>query len=86
MKRGQTKVMVNAKGIPRIQEETGDTVKVYSLDEWNKELAKRQVKVKEEKLKLPDLETEEEEEIATAEEPKIEPKKLNKTVKKFGKK
>jgi hypothetical protein len=41
MRKGTTKVMVNRKGVPRIQEEIGDTVKVYSLPEWNAEMDKR---------------------------------------------
>jgi hypothetical protein len=39
MNRGTIKVMVNSAGVTRIQEDTGDSVKVYSASEWE---AKRQ--------------------------------------------
>jgi hypothetical protein len=42
MRKGSIKVMVGANGIPRIQEELGDTIKVYSHESWQEELAKRE--------------------------------------------
>ena len=55
MRRGIIKVMIN-RGVPRIQEELGDSIKVYSLPEWNKELERRgaeaeKAKAKKEKVK-----------------------------------
>lgn len=41
MKKGNLKVMVSSKG-SRIMEELGDTVKVYSADEWKKETERRE--------------------------------------------
>jgi len=42
MKRGVIKVISGKGGRePRIQEELGDSVKVYSLKEWNLELERR---------------------------------------------
>lgn len=39
--KGRTKIMVDRSGTPRIQEDIGDRVSVYTLAEWNKELEKR---------------------------------------------
>lgn len=58
--RGNIKVMVGVNGT-RIQEEIGDSIKVYSLNEWQEELKKRNPKdevskpKKDEEIKLPSL-------------------------------
>jgi hypothetical protein len=53
-KRGTIKVMVSG-GTTRIQETLGDTIKIWSAEEWSKEVAKRteedKVAPKEEKAK-----------------------------------
>jgi hypothetical protein len=51
MLRGRIKVMIG-RGGPRIQEETSDSIKIYSLEEWNKKRAlenKEQIEVASEK-------------------------------------
>lgn len=82
MKKGNLKVMVSSKG-SRIMEELGDTVKVYSADEWKKETERREkAEEKKEKIELPELTVDDEKtDIATAEKPKEKPK-LNAKVKK----
>lgn len=52
----RTKVMINAQGIPRIQEEDGDIIKVYSLEAWQAEQAKRKGEELVEVISLPDQE------------------------------
>lgn len=79
--------MVSSKG-SRVMEELGDTVKVYSADEWKKETEKRlksdKKSEKTEKIELPELDEEvKEEKIETGKEEK--PIKLNVKVKKNGK-
>lgn len=50
------------RGRTRVMEETGDTIKVWSAEEWKKELDKREGKVEvaekkvEKKIELPDQE------------------------------
>ena len=39
--KGRTKVMVNSAGIPKIQEELDGNIRVFSVDQWAKELKKR---------------------------------------------
>ena len=70
MKRGNIKVMIDRNGTPRVQEELGDSLKVYSLEEWNKELEKRALNL--DKVKV-DTEKKVEEVIA-AEKPQKETK------------
>lgn len=41
MKRGSIKVMVGRDGKARIQEDCGDSIKVYSSEEWAKEQERR---------------------------------------------
>ena len=51
MTRANIKVMQGRRGVVRIQEDLGDTIKVYSLDEWNAEQDKRAGKKPEAKEK-----------------------------------
>lgn len=51
MGRANIKVMHGRGGVVRIQEDLGDSIKIYSLDEWNAELDKRAGKKPEAKPK-----------------------------------
>lgn len=86
--------MVGRGGIPRIQEDTGDTVKVYSAQEWKDETEKR-LRVEKENAgkpddvetdtKLPDEQDSEETETAPVEKPEKSEPKLGKAKKGKGK-
>ena len=39
--RGTIKVMVDSRGVSKIQETKGDTIKIYTTQEWQKELLAR---------------------------------------------
>lgn len=45
MDRGKIKVVINRSGIAKIYEELDDKIKIYSAEEWKKELEKRNPKL-----------------------------------------
>jgi hypothetical protein len=53
MKRGTLKVMVGRDGTARVQEETDESVKIYSADEWKNEMSNRREEAEKAKHEKP---------------------------------